>query len=327
MADNNGCYSIAENDQKGQGNDRVDNKIEEEVKSLKRKIEHQDDSAEQIKHQHKIEVEALRNQMADQKHLIEQLKGKIECPVCMEIPRSGPVPVCPNGHFVCKKCKTLNCPTCRTRIGDGKSYLAQMILENIEHKCRFVECQLLFPLGNLDHHEKVCPHRVVSCPAADCTTRVSLSQLVDHLTDAARDCCLDKTPTHLNTTRYIRRNFSVDVALTEKDMNWQVRIYKTFGETFGFFPLKSQGIYYIMVVMFASEEVCSNYDIQVIVHEHESEVFDSKLSLKFNGNPASIDDKGEEQKLYAISETFMGKLLKKSSTGSSFSISLLISIS
>ena len=33
------------------------------------------------------------------------LRKRVECPVCLEIPRSGPVFVCKNGHFVCQKCK------------------------------------------------------------------------------------------------------------------------------------------------------------------------------------------------------------------------------
>ena len=42
------------------------------------------------------------------------LRKRVECPVCLEIPRSGPVFVCKNGHFVCQKCKRGgNCPTCR----------------------------------------------------------------------------------------------------------------------------------------------------------------------------------------------------------------------
>ena len=153
MADNNGCVSIASsNSQNGQGNDIVENKNEEEVKTLKRKVDYQEESAEQIKHEHKIEVEALKKQMAEQKHLIEQLKVKIECPVCMEIPRSGPVPVCPNGHFVCKKCKTGSCPTCRVVMGNGKSLLAITVIENIDHKCKFVECEELFAMDKLAVH-------------------------------------------------------------------------------------------------------------------------------------------------------------------------------
>ena len=62
----------------------------------------------------------------EQKHnaLTSKLRDQVECPVCLEVPTSGPVHVCPNGHFVCSKCKGANCPTCRSRMGSGKSLLA-----------------------------------------------------------------------------------------------------------------------------------------------------------------------------------------------------------
>ena len=33
--------------------------------------------------------------------LVKKLKDKVECPVCFDIPKKAPVPVCPNGHVVC----------------------------------------------------------------------------------------------------------------------------------------------------------------------------------------------------------------------------------
>ena len=35
----------------------------------------------------------------------EDVKKEVECPVCMEIPRKGPIYACPNGHLVCQRCK------------------------------------------------------------------------------------------------------------------------------------------------------------------------------------------------------------------------------
>ena len=33
--------------------------------------------------------------------LVKKLRDKVECPVCFDIPKKAPVPVCPNGHVVC----------------------------------------------------------------------------------------------------------------------------------------------------------------------------------------------------------------------------------
>ena len=41
------------------------------------------------------------------------LPPQVECPVCFDIPRKAPIPVCPNGHVVCVRCVRGECPTCR----------------------------------------------------------------------------------------------------------------------------------------------------------------------------------------------------------------------
>ena len=101
--------------------------------------------------------------MIKQDQILCEAADKIECPVCLEIPRSGPVPVCPNGHFVCKKCKAGSCPTCRVAMGEGKSLLAVTILESIEHSCKFEDCDEKFPLAHIEKHEEVCLCRLVNC--------------------------------------------------------------------------------------------------------------------------------------------------------------------
>ena len=91
----------------------------------------------------------------EQKSILEQLKDKKECPVCLEIPRTGPVHVCPNGHFVCKTCKSASCPTCRAPMGTGKSLLAVTVIENIDDKCQFVDCEEVLVLTNLRNMKRV----------------------------------------------------------------------------------------------------------------------------------------------------------------------------
>merc|ERR1719154_873623 len=79
----------------------------------------------------------LKAEVDKRNQILNQMKDKVECPVCMEVPRSGPFPVCPNGHFVCKKCKTESeseaCPTCRVPMGNRKSLLASIVIDNIKH--------------------------------------------------------------------------------------------------------------------------------------------------------------------------------------------------
>merc|ERR1719154_219774 len=91
----------------------------------------------------------LKEETEKHNQILDQMKDKVECPVCMEVPRSGPVPVCPNGHFVCKKCKTGACPTCRVPMGNNKSLLAGIVIDNIKHGCRFIKCEKSYAIDKV----------------------------------------------------------------------------------------------------------------------------------------------------------------------------------
>ena len=97
------------------------------------------------------QVEAEKKTMEERKRKLEEAVGKIvkklrqlvECPVCLSMPREGPVPCCVKGHIVCCPCLNrlrgegrLGCPTCREPMGKGKSLLALVVIEEIQHECR-----------------------------------------------------------------------------------------------------------------------------------------------------------------------------------------------
>ena len=66
----------------------------------------------------------LQDELESEKMKVDNLKKQIECPVCLEVPRKGPVFACLNGHLVCQRCKQESCPTCMEEVGDGKSLVA-----------------------------------------------------------------------------------------------------------------------------------------------------------------------------------------------------------
>ena len=52
------------------------------------------------------EAVQLRLENKQLRELVEELKGVVECQVCWVLPKDpGPVPVCSNGHFVCRNCR------------------------------------------------------------------------------------------------------------------------------------------------------------------------------------------------------------------------------
>ena len=49
-------------------------------------------------------------------------------------------------------------------MGNGRSLVAESVLEHIVRECKFAPCEETFPLAALEEHEKVCPHRVEESP-------------------------------------------------------------------------------------------------------------------------------------------------------------------
>jgi hypothetical protein len=152
---------------------------------------------------HEDEVHLLKNKM-------EIMKEKFECPVCLQAPRSGPIYICLNGHFVCKDCKQRTCPTCRTQMGLVRSLLAVTVIENTERPCKYDSCPHSLPLPVLESHEARCPHRTVSSPDGDCRSKVLLARLVSHLSQS-ECCCADAAPTQLQAgVGWVRKNYGIE---------------------------------------------------------------------------------------------------------------------
>ena len=106
---------------------------------------------------------------------MDEMRSKVECPVCMVVPRAGPVPMCPRGHFICSGCKEaraeagrLDCPSCRGPMaGEAKSLLATVVIENVKHECEHKGCKEMVHYKQLGEHKEVCSYRLVRCPATD----------------------------------------------------------------------------------------------------------------------------------------------------------------
>jgi len=316
--------------------------LEQEVKALKRKLketkeELDEKETELVSSKSKISKQDLKINKQDlkinkqdhkinkQDHLLQRLKDKVECPVCLEMPRSGPVSVCPNGHVVCETCKRKlrnSCPTCRSAMGSGKSLLAGTIVENVDHKCKFLDCDEAFTPEDIEDHEVSCPHRTVNCPDVACPVKVPLSKLVDHLINSEIcSTCTFPTETGGNwNTVYCYSSVS-DFAY----LRWPMDIYSYSGESVAVFPYKSRGQYYFVIVMFASETECAKYKFELIVHPtRQVRDLDSEDTVKFQGSPLSIDLKKEDLNIFSASEQSMSSIMKKSSDKSRFWLSFKI---
>ena len=59
------------------------------------------------------------------------LRGLLECPICLTIPNEGPIYQCESGHILCKDChpKVKECPQCRCELGITRALQLEKILE------------------------------------------------------------------------------------------------------------------------------------------------------------------------------------------------------
>ena len=122
----------------------------EETAPSKRRRETQRTDDEEGTESVREELEKMTKKYED---LVKKLRDKVECPVCFDVPRKAPVPVCPNGHVVCVRCARAECPTCRVKMERGTSTLAVTVIENIDHQCDHEGCDASFPLASLEEHQ------------------------------------------------------------------------------------------------------------------------------------------------------------------------------
>ena len=75
------------------------------MEEIKNKVEDEKNKLEAKLVEMKMKVEDEKVKVEDDKNKFEaKLRKLVECPVCLALPRKGPVPCCANGHLVCSPC-------------------------------------------------------------------------------------------------------------------------------------------------------------------------------------------------------------------------------
>jgi len=268
-------------------------------------------------------MKIIEDELKSEKMKVNTLKNQIECPVCLEVPRKGPVFACPNGHLVCQRCKQDTCPTCMEDVGDNKSLVALSVIENILHDCKFVECEGEFSLKDVEEHEKVCDHRIVACPYGQCDQMVALSKLVFHLGKNA--CASNRVPIVVESYGEKTFNLSILEKLQNPHISWKMTTYYH-ERHFLVLKVNKIGEYWrFVIVMLESLEVCSKFNIEIEVHETNS-CPDTRLNARVRCQPCSVDQTPAEMEgfgLYVPHKFMMKMMLKEDSFKFTVSLSFL----
>lgn len=234
--------------------------------------------------------EELERISAKYEDLVKKLRDKVECPVCFDVPKKAPVPVCPNGHVVCVRCAREECPTCRVRMEQGKSTLAVTVIENIDHQCEHEGCQQAFPLRDLASHAKVCYYRPVKCPGLDCNSRVPLASVASHVVT----CCVEREEIKSfklpHKFTYMMNENIQDLGGENQNFNWKLEAVR-FDEKIFFLKVTRKarsGRWFFSVQMVGGQEETDMYGVTIIVLKPE-EGPEGKYSQRYSGDICPID--------------------------------------
>jgi hypothetical protein len=258
-------------------------RLEKKDETISQKSEELDLKNKQLELKTK-ELDQKANQLAD---LTSLLKERVRCPVCLDVPTTGPIYSCPNGHSVCSTCykgQNSDCPICRTKMNKNTSILAVTVIENIEHACKFEGCEVRTPLAGVEEHMRSCAFKIVACPAIECRVMVAYNKVMEHSMNACRYSFpilnVNNRATHLmwnDETKTICKSainvssFSVDDKFFFLVQNLKDRKFKN-----------------IYMQMLGNKEDCVKYKVNISMKDENN-------SFNFCGHPSPIDMDEEEK--------------------------------
>merc|ERR1719481_400918 len=229
------------------------------------------------------------------------LRSSLECPVCLEVPITGPFPQCKNGHLVCANCKCTACPICRVGMAEEKNLLAAKLLDNLEHICKHKGCNESFSRDNLEIHMKVCSYRKIKCPAPfkDCGVEVPICYLLDHiLTECdGTEICNDGGKLDLVKKMPLVESFKFDKVGNFQykggAYQWQERFFYTTVE-------KDDGGALVFNILYLGEKSeCDDFTVEItLTNKYCEEISFGKPrnSMKVVGQPLPVDLAEKERK-------------------------------
>ena len=224
--------------------------------------------------------------------LVSHLEERLNCPVCLEVPTSGPIHSCPKGHLICASCfqgPTSRCPMCRTKMFETVSLLATTVIENMEHKCKYETegCEEKLVGSKVEEHRKSCDFRPVLCPSQSCKRIVAFAHLIDHLLN---ECSFAYVTNDVGMYEVLEDDiFFESYTCTPDDtaMYIDTLLWK---EKFFFVASVKDGQHWnIYVQMMGSKEKCERQMVKITLMDQDG---DDRVSFK--DNPLPILEPGDD---------------------------------
>ena len=217
------------------------------------------------------ERKRLKRENLGWEKIVEEMKDRVECQVCLILPKDGPVPMCPNGHFICTGCKgkreqdgKVDCPSCKVFLGEIKCLLATTVIENVKHECDFKGCKELVHFSDYKNHQENCPYRPVKCPGGTngCNKLVAFNDIGNHLNNFHKLMSVIKEN---RVIYHLKMNEKyMDGATT---LTWDGETFCNSKEIFYFRIRKVDHMFEMEVVMKGSKEGCGKFKAEISIYK------------------------------------------------------------
>ena len=196
---------------------------------------------------------------------IDQLKARLECPICLDIPRSKMFN-CVNGHKICEACYGQlhlvarggkQCPQARCTYDKPPRRLrdleAVIEISDFNLACRWPGCNVELSVKDLKQHEAKCDHRQVPCPYTKCCKLVQFRDI---------DSC--RVANNHNDKKKLKDNiykpYFRDEYLRRDHGDWALAVWTSEGGE-EFYPqlVQRNGLWYFWVKIKADPKLASRY--------------------------------------------------------------------
>jgi hypothetical protein len=323
-----------------------DDDKEKEIEELKEKLELMSILMEQNQHDHMKEREQLLIQNEElhkeklaledcttqlylennmNRKLVEELRSKVECPVCLVVPREGPVPQCPSGHFICVSCKKTreeegkqDCPSCRgPMVGEANSLLASVVIENIKHECEHKDCDEMVHYKEREGHEEQCEHRLVLCPGSGntCNKLVPFKDMVGHVKG-----CKDNIPKPLVVGEQ-KMLIILQEDHNSPSLSWKSYCLEFNDETF-FLKIKKNKIFTLELVLLGTQQEANKYFAEISIYDFKNKI--KSVKSCFETRPIDQDQWGSA--CFTVTESVLAKLWNYNAETKGFEFSVKVQI-
>ena len=208
----------------------------------------------------------------------------------------GPVPVCSNGHIICRPCRdrirqeageeVAKCPSCMVDLGNATSLIASRLVEKVNHECENDGCAEMFKLSQLGGHQDICLFRKVRCPGSghSCKLELPFNKVEKHI----RNCP--------DTSKVISENNSAWTAFISQDARdsvqskffWNSKRIVAYDRIFFLKHKKENSNHYFEALMLGSEEESMGYQASITIQKPGQNT-SSKHFARNVSNPRHID--------------------------------------